>query len=153
MNCILVLCTNQLQELFPVKDGFVRVGRESDNDIQLLDEAVSRHHAQLSNMPNVCDIQDHNSANGTYVNGKRIQSAILRHGDEIRIGNSIMRFETVSHELHDDTGRGHDYSAMSQNSTVRVRKHPAEMQTPTPDMETKTFTAPQITIKRKKDED
>lgn len=151
MNCILVSCSNQIQEFFPLQEGVVRVGRESDNDIQLLDESVSRHHAQLSNLPNVCDLQDQNSSNGTFVNGKRIQSAILRHGDEIRFGNSMMRFETVNHEVHDDIGKARDYSAMSQHSTVRVKRHPSQMEAPTPQKETATFTPPQITIKRKSD--
>ena len=152
MNCILVLCGNHLQEFFPVKEGVARIGRESDNEIQLLDETVSRHHAQLSNMPNTCEIEDHNSANGTFINGKRVQSGALRHGDELKFGSTIMRFEVTDNELADESGKSRDYSALSQHSTVRVKKHPADMQVPTPEQETTTFTAPKITIKRKKEE-
>lgn len=152
MNCILVLCGGHIQELYPIPEGCVRVGRESDNDIQLLDETVSRYHAQLSNMPNVCELQDQSSANGTFINGKRITSAMLQHGDEVSFGGCIMRFETVDHEVHDDIGKNRDYSAMSQHSTVRVRRHPEDLQIPLPKQETATFTPPQITIKRKIEE-
>ena len=150
MNCILVLSASRLQEFFPLEQGLVRIGRESDNDIQLLDDTVSRHHANISNMPNVCELQDNNSANGTFVNGKRIQSAMLRHGDEVRFGETIMRFETLDHEIADDIGHGRDYSAMSQHSTVRVKRHPADA-SPTVDQNKKTseIPIPKITIKRK----
>ena len=151
MNCIFILCGAHLEEYFPLSAGSVRIGRESDNDIQLLNETVSRHHALASNMPNVCELEDHNSANGTFVNGQRVQSAALRHGDEIRFGNVTMRFETVHNEIHDDLGKGRDYSLLSQHSTVRMKRHPEDMRAPTPQKETVSFTAPQITIKRKKE--
>jgi len=149
MNGILILCNQQLQEFFSLKDGVVKVGRESDNDIQLLDDSVSRHHAELSNMPHTCEVQDRNSSNGTFVNGKQIQTAVLRHGDEVRFGNTVMRFEEVANELHDDSGKSRDYSPLSQHSTVRVKRHPEDTRIPTPDVETKSFTPPAITINRK----
>jgi len=149
MNCILVLCSGHLQEFFPISEGFVKIGRESDNDIQLLDDTVSRHHADMSNMPNVCELRDNNSANGTFVNGKRIQSIILRNGDEVRFGETVMRFEAVEHEMMDDIGKSRDYSALSQHSTVRVKRHPQDMTVPIPDKATATLPAPKITIKRK----
>jgi len=150
VNCILVLCDSRLQELFAIEQGLVRIGRESDNDIQLLDDTVSRHHAQINNMPNVCEVEDNNSANGTFVNGKRIQSAMLRHGDEVRFGETIMRFETMDHEMTDDIGHGRDYSALSQHSTVRVKRHPADSSHHA-DQNKKTaeIPIPKITIKRK----
>lgn len=150
MNCILVLCGSHLQEFFPLKDGFVKIGRESDNDIQLLNDTVSRHHADISNMPNVCEIRDNKSANGTFVNGQRIESAMLSHGDEIRFGDTIMRFEAVDHEVKDDMSTSRDYSALSQHSTVRVQRHPQEKAAgPGAKNKTAQLEAPKITIKRK----
>jgi pSer/pThr/pTyr-binding forkhead associated (FHA) protein len=152
MNAILVVCNQQLQEFFSLTDGVVRVGRESDNNIQLMDDSVSRHHAQLSNMPNTCEVEDRSSANGTFVNGTRVQTATLRHGDEVRFGETVMRFEEVSHEVHDDLGKGRNYSPLSQHSTVRVQRHHDDTRAPTPDTETKTFAPPPaITIKKKED--
>ncbi len=149
MNAILVLCNQQLQEFFSLTNGIVKVGRESDNNIQLMDDSVSRNHAQLSNMPNTCEVEDCGSSNGTFVNGTRVQTATLRHGDEVRFGKTVMRFEEVAHEVHDDLGKSRDYSPLSQHSTVRVKRHHDDMRAPTPDTETKTFTPPAITIKKK----
>jgi pSer/pThr/pTyr-binding forkhead associated (FHA) protein len=152
MNCILVTCSAQIQEIFPLKEGLVKIGRESDNDIQLLEEAISRYHAEVSNMPNVCEIRDCNSSNGTYVNGQKTQTAILRHRDEIRLGDTVFRFEQVEHEVSQDMSSSRNYSALSQHSTVRVKRHPADLKSPTPMPDTTTIPAPQITIKKKKEE-
>ncbi len=151
MNCILVTYTGQIQEFFPLQEGLVRIGRESDNDIQLLEESVSRYHAEINNMPNVCEIKDCNSSNGTFVNGARIQTATLRHLDEVRFGDTILRFEAVPQEMTPDIGASRNYSALSQNSTVRVRRHPADLKSPTPQPDTTTRPVPPITIKRKEE--
>lgn len=146
---MLINITSTLHEIIPVRDGKSTIGRESDNDIQLLDESVSRHHAHLSNMPNICEIADDGSSNGTFLNGNRIESATLRNGDELKIGDTVLRFEEISHEVHDDMGRSRDYSQLSQNSTVRVKRHPSDMRIPVPEKETKTFTASPFKLKRK----
>lgn len=151
MNCMLVLISERIHESLPVSEGFIDIGRESDNDIQLLDESVSRHHCKISNMPSVCSIEDLNSSNGTFINGKRIVSASLKHGDEIRLGNCVLRFEEVDNELHDDSARSRNYSPVSQHSTIRVRRHTDDLPLDKPKPETRSFKEP-VRIKRKDEE-
>ncbi len=66
--------------------GSVTIGRASDNDIVIPDVLASRHHATLVLTPLGTEIQDR-SINGTFVNGTRVGSAILREGDVVTIGN------------------------------------------------------------------
>lgn len=149
MNCILVLSNSRIQEYLPVDEGFVSIGRESDNDIQLLDETVSRHHCKISNLPSVCTIDDLDSANGTFINAQRITSSTLRHGDELKLGSCALRFEEVGSEPHDDVARARDYSPVSQHSTIRVKRHPLDSATEKVKPETRSFKAEPIRIKRK----
>lgn len=66
-----------------------RMGRREDNDLQLFDQRISRHHAQIDFLWGEFVLRDLGSSNGVFVNGKQIEGATaLRHGDLIEIGNS-----------------------------------------------------------------
>ncbi len=78
----------------PVADTVTRIGRQSDNDIVLADPRVSRHHAVIIGSGPGHVIIDAGSANGVFLQGKRIQaSAELADGDRIGIGDSEFVFE------------------------------------------------------------
>ncbi len=66
------------------------VGREEGNDIQLNDERVSRCHFKLQRDNDRLVLTDLDSTNGTKVNGVECQLKILRHGDLISVGRSLM---------------------------------------------------------------
>lgn len=68
------------------------VGRDPGNDIILRDPKVSRHHAEIVFERGFFVLHDLASANGTYVNGKRIRVAPLTHGARLRLGNTYGRF-------------------------------------------------------------
>ena len=68
------------------------VGRDPGNDIILRDPKVSRHHAEVVFERGFFVLHDLSSANGTYVNGKRVRVAPLTHGAKLRMGNSYGRF-------------------------------------------------------------
>jgi pSer/pThr/pTyr-binding forkhead associated (FHA) protein len=68
------------------------VGRDPGNDIILRDPKVSRHHAEIVFERGFFVLHDLASANGSYVNGKRIRVAPLTHGAGLRLGNSEGRF-------------------------------------------------------------
>ena len=81
------------------------VGRDPGNDIILRDPKVSRHHAEIVFERGFFVLHDLASANGTYVNGKRIRVAPLTHGAKLRLGNSYGRF---SEELPTETDSPHN---------------------------------------------
>ncbi|MEJ2602001.1 MAG: FHA domain-containing protein [Gammaproteobacteria bacterium] len=68
------------------------VGRLPDNDVRIDNPAVSGHHSLIINILNDSFLEDLNSTNGTYVNGKLIRKHALQHGDTITIGHHQLRF-------------------------------------------------------------
>jgi len=68
------------------------IGRLPDNDIRIDNPAVSGHHALVINILNDSFLEDLNSTNGTYVNGKIIKKHALQHGDVITVGHHALRF-------------------------------------------------------------
>ena len=74
--------------------GEVVIGRDGDNGIVLAENTVSRRHARLlHDDAGRITLTDEGSANGVYVNGKRITQAVLAPGDQIQIGDSYFRLE------------------------------------------------------------
>lgn len=76
------------------------IGRLPDNDVRIDNGAVSGHHSLIINILNDSFLEDLNSTNGTYVNGKLIKKHALQHGDVITIGHHQLRF--VDQQAGDD---------------------------------------------------
>ncbi|HUR51208.1 MAG TPA: DUF3662 and FHA domain-containing protein [Mycobacteriales bacterium] len=75
-------------------DGTVVVGRGAEAGIQLTDTGVSRLHVELEVQPEGIAVRDLGSTNGTYVNGRRVQSAMLADGDRITVGTTDLVVRT-----------------------------------------------------------
>jgi chromosome segregation ATPase len=69
-----------------------RIGRGSDNELVLDTKHVSRYHAALLAGPTHTTIEDLNSTNGVFVNGKRVSRQALKDGDKVTIGRSQFRY-------------------------------------------------------------
>jgi len=76
------------------------VGRSEESDIQLSDARVSRQHAKLTIQPApneegyyLVEISDLGSTNGTHVNNAEVTRALLRQGDKIRLGETIIKIQ------------------------------------------------------------
>jgi pSer/pThr/pTyr-binding forkhead associated (FHA) protein len=70
----------------------VTIGREEGNTIQLNDERVSRFHVKIQDDHDRLVLTDLESTNGTKVNGESIQLRILRVGDTVSVGRSVLLF-------------------------------------------------------------
>jgi len=70
----------------------VTVGREEGNSIQLNDERVSRFHLKIQEDQEKLVLTDLQSTNGTKVNGESVQLWILRYGDVVSIGRTLLLF-------------------------------------------------------------
>jgi Inner membrane component of T3SS, cytoplasmic domain len=66
------------------------IGREEGNTIQLNDERVSRYHVKIQEDDGRLVVTDLESTNGTRVNGHPCSLKILRYGDTIAIGRSVL---------------------------------------------------------------
>ncbi len=88
---ILSLDNQVLAEYNMTKERYT-VGRLPDNDVRIDNPAVSGHHSLIINILNDSFLEDLNSTNGTYVNGKLIKKHALQHSDIIAIGHHQLRF-------------------------------------------------------------
>src|SRR5437660_2180656 len=68
------------------------IGRLPDNDIRIDNMAVSGHHALIINILKDSFLEDLNSTNGTYVNGKLVKKHALQEADVITIGRHALKY-------------------------------------------------------------
>lgn len=71
----------------PLLDSVLTIGRAEDNNVTLVVDEVSRHHAKFQRRGETMVLVDLNSTNGSYVNRQRIVERVLAHEDEIWLGS------------------------------------------------------------------
>ena len=75
-------------------NGSTTLGRESSQVPMAYDTQASRRHAEVTAGPGFVQVTDVGSTNGTFVNGQRVQSAQVRPGDVVKVGNTSFRLES-----------------------------------------------------------
>lgn len=68
------------------------IGRGSDVDVRINDPRVSRKHASIFYTGSEFRIRDESSVNGTLLNGSKVVEYAIRDGDDLRIGDALLRF-------------------------------------------------------------
>lgn len=93
------------EALCPLNLSNMRIGRSSDNEIVIEDDAVSIHHARIARRELEGDqqgyefiLEDLSSTNSTFVNNKEIKSHSLKDGDIIRLGRTRLKFSTKEYQ-------------------------------------------------------
>jgi len=76
----------------PLDKERIMIGRKPSNEIQIENLAVSGEHAALQVADREVYVEDLNSTNGTYVNGKAVKKQLLQNGDSVEIGKYKIRF-------------------------------------------------------------
>ena len=67
----------------------LRIGRDPANDFSINDIEISRNHAKITCVGDICKIEDLNSTNGTFLNGKKIiRPEVLKDGDLVSLGEN-----------------------------------------------------------------
>ena len=116
---------------FPLDQEVMTIGRKEDNDIRIENLAVSGHHAKLLTIFDDSFLEDLDSTNGTFVNGKAIEKHPLKHGDVITIGKHELRYFNEASSL-----------GMDEDKTVLIRRQPEasiyspNVKAPGPDLDT-----------------
>jgi pSer/pThr/pTyr-binding forkhead associated (FHA) protein len=85
---------------FSLERDVTTVGRHPDSDIFLDDITVSRRHAVIRHDGDGYEVSDAGSLNGTYVNHERVETAPLRHLDEVQVGRFVLLFMVGGLEEH-----------------------------------------------------
>lgn len=91
--CLVLVDERILLKNFALDKKEYIIGRANECDFIIDGKEVSRRHARIYYGNGKFKIEDLNSTNGTFVNGKQIKSAELKHGDEINIGNFTIIFD------------------------------------------------------------
>jgi general secretion pathway protein A len=83
---VIVATEGRTTQELPLKVGRIIVGRTADNDVQVDSRFVSRHHCQIITGADGSVIEDLNSTNGIFVQGRRVRRHHLNDGDIVVIG-------------------------------------------------------------------
>ncbi|MDR5683024.1 MAG: DUF3662 and FHA domain-containing protein [Armatimonadota bacterium] len=76
----------------PVAARPILIGRRQGCDVVVPDPNVSREHLRVERTPEGALVVDLDSTNGTFVNGQRVHRRLLRPGDRIRIGTTVLEY-------------------------------------------------------------
>jgi signal transduction histidine kinase/pSer/pThr/pTyr-binding forkhead associated (FHA) protein len=102
MAARLVLDPGQSTErLFELKKGSTTIGRSKENDIVILDASLSRIHVRIDCANDGVVVNDLQSSNGTFINGERITTSPIKHGDSIKCGDVVFQFREDLNILHE----------------------------------------------------
>jgi pSer/pThr/pTyr-binding forkhead associated (FHA) protein len=103
----------------PLTIGRKVIGRTEDNDLQIDNRFVSRHHCQVVTTEEFSVIEDLNSTNGIYIKGKRIRRMSLNDGDIISIGNDeLMYFDDRPHRWRPEADTNPNLAALDEEAAA-----------------------------------
>jgi pSer/pThr/pTyr-binding forkhead associated (FHA) protein len=74
------------------KSGTIIIGR-ANADVVFNDGRLSRKHCSIAKTQDGYVLRDLNSTNGVFVNGQRVQEVLLRYGDKLRLGYTVLEFQ------------------------------------------------------------
>ncbi|HVR69392.1 MAG TPA: DUF4388 domain-containing protein [Vicinamibacteria bacterium] len=89
----LILVQGGREASFPLSRDTCTLGRHKNNDIVITDPKVSSFHARIDRTPDGFVLVDLKSRNGSFVNGHRIETALLHTGDEVRMGAAKLAYK------------------------------------------------------------
>lgn len=81
---------------FPLLDDQTSIGRGEHNIVRIVHGSISSTHARVDRTPAGYQIEDLKSRNGTFVNGDRIETALLKNNDRIRLGTVYVTFSVAA---------------------------------------------------------
>src|SRR5437764_3919791 len=99
MASVTVVFGGKEEKTYPLDKSRLVVGREPKCDIQIDNLGISREHCAFSQRGEAFLVQDLNSSNGTYVNGRKITEHFLNHDDEIVIGKYMLKFRNEAQAI------------------------------------------------------
>ena len=90
----LILLGDQEGQEYLMAEADRSIGRDTVNDIVIVDTEMSARHARISQANEEFWVEDLDSTNGTHVNGRRIEASTrLRDDDLIKMGRTLLKFK------------------------------------------------------------
>ncbi len=96
------------------------IGRQLGSHIHLIDPSVSRGHAELTIHPDGLMVRDKGSANGTFINDRRLipdSPMLLRPGERLRVGNVVTLLESGPLSDYLNSATTQNASPLNSNGT------------------------------------
>ncbi len=90
---LIVITGKEEGRVIDLRAGSIVLGRSSECDVTLLDIQVSRRHLEVTTRNGVVSIRDLGSGNGTFLNEDQVTETELNDGDEIALGDHVLRYE------------------------------------------------------------
>ncbi len=116
-SCLILETKLTTKRVFPFYAKMI-IGRQSTNDIPLPDRTVSKRHAVVGRVRGQAVVKDLGSRNGTFVNGQKVEKAVLASGARLKVGSVTLRFFQ-----EDETSQGKDAeSSTTSQSAQRLGK-------------------------------
>ncbi|HVZ74783.1 MAG TPA: GGDEF domain-containing protein [Polyangia bacterium] len=123
---LVVLAGSAVGEMYKLEKERTVMGRGDSADIRLLDEGISREHAQIVQEVNTngkqAILEDLGSTNGTFCNGARVQRQVLGDGDKILLGSTTILKFTYQDKLDEMFQRQMSESALRDGLTKAFNK-------------------------------
>src|SRR5687767_3099141 len=99
---LIVLAGASVGEMYKITKDTTVIGRGTQADIHVVDDGISRRHAEIVHAGDRILVRDLGSTNGTYCNGDKIGEHALKDGDKIQVGSTtILKF--TFHDSLDET--------------------------------------------------
>jgi ABC-type multidrug transport system ATPase subunit len=115
---ISVQAEERLKTRIVQEKNIITIGRTSDNDLVINNIKVSRKHARIEKKGDKWILEDLDSSNGTFINGKRIKSEGVSPNDVITIGGVPLNLERLFSDKKEISG---DIQIAADNLTFRVK--------------------------------
>jgi diguanylate cyclase (GGDEF)-like protein len=117
--CFVIIAGAQTGAMYKLDEGETVIGRSKDTAIRIDDDGVSRRHAKIVRHPDgTVAIVDLKSTNGTFCNGERVDTHVLRDGDRIQIGTTTTIKFSLQDSLEEDFQR-HQYESATRDPLTR----------------------------------
>jgi two-component system cell cycle response regulator len=116
---LIVLAGSSVGEMYKIVAERTVIGRGQQADIQVIDEGISRRHAEIVHDADKIMIRDLQSTNGTFCNGERIGEHVLSDGDKIQVGSTtILKF--TFHDSLDESFQRQMYESALRDGLTKI---------------------------------
>jgi diguanylate cyclase (GGDEF)-like protein len=116
---LIVLAGASVGEMYKITSESTVIGRGQQADIQVIDEGISRRHAEIKHEGENILIRDLGSTNGTYCNGEKITEYQLSDGDKIQVGSTtILKF--TFHDSLDESFQRQMYESALRDGLTKI---------------------------------
>jgi len=116
---LIVLAGTSVGEMYKIAKESTIIGRGTQADIHVVDDGISRRHAEVVHVGDKILIRDLGSTNGTFCNGERVTEFALSDGDKIQVGSTtILKF--TFHDSLDETFQRQMYESALRDGLTKI---------------------------------